>query len=86
MNDTHSGRAGAAYFTNVKLRGPILYHELECAIGVLESADGSRSIGVASPSGGNTDGLALWSLHVDGAHVPGLFTIVNGRFEPEPEV
>lgn len=84
MIDTHAGRAAAVFYASIKLAGPVLYHELTCAIGVLESADGNRSIVVALPSGGNMDGLALWILHVRGADVPGWYVIVDGAFVLEP--
>jgi hypothetical protein len=37
-------------------------------------------IGLASEIGRNEDGLALWSLHVHGADVPGHCVIIDGRF------
>jgi hypothetical protein len=43
------------------------------------------ALGVATPAGGNTGGLALWALCVQGAELPGLFVSVDGRFIPNGE-
>jgi hypothetical protein len=39
-------------------------------------------IGIASAIGRTEGGLAVWSLNIDGADVPGRWIIVDGRFVP----
>jgi hypothetical protein len=39
-------------------------------------------IGMASAIGRTECGLAVWSLNMDGADVPGRWIIIDGRFVP----
>ena len=70
------------YFTNASASGPIRYGQLPGSIGVLEALDKPMPIGMASAIGRTEGGLAVWSLNVDGADVPGRWVIVDGRFVP----
>jgi hypothetical protein len=52
------------------------------SIGVLEALDKPMPIGMASAIGQTEGGLAVWSLNVDGADVPGRWVIIDRRFVP----
>jgi hypothetical protein len=68
------------YFTDACTRGPVHCSQLPDRIGVLEAAENTRPIGIASEIGRTHAGLAVWSLRVHGADVPGRWVIVDGRF------
>jgi hypothetical protein len=70
------------YFTNASGPGPVRYGQLPGSIGVLEAPDKPMPIGLASAVGRTEGGLAVWSLNVDSADVPGRWVIVDGRFVP----
>jgi hypothetical protein len=70
------------YFTNASTSGPVRYGQLPGSIGVLEAPDKPMPIGMASQIGRTEGGLAVWSLNVDGADVPGRWVIIDGRFVP----
>ena len=70
------------YFTNASGPGPVRYGQLPGSIGVLEAPDKPMPIGMASAIGRTEGGLAVWSLNVDGADVPGRWVIIDGRFVP----
>jgi hypothetical protein len=70
------------YFTNASVAGPVRYGQLPGSIGVLEALDKPMPIGMASTIGRTEGGLAVWSLNVDGADVPGRWVIIDGRFVP----
>ena len=70
------------YFTNASGPGPVRYGQLPGSIGVLETLDKPMPIGIASAIGRTEGGLAVWSLNVDGADVPGRWVIIDGRFVP----
>ena len=69
-------------FTNASGPGPVRVGQLPGSIGVLEALDKPMPIGMASQIGRTEDGLAVWSLNVDGADVPGRGVIIDGRFVP----
>jgi hypothetical protein len=69
-------------FTNASASGPVRYGQLPGSIGVLEALDKPMPIGMASQIGRTEGGLAVWSLNVDGAEVPGRWVIIDGRFVP----
>ena len=77
-----SQASGAGYFTNASASGPVRYGQLPGSIGVLEALDKPMPIGMASAIGRTEGGLAVWSLNVDGADVPGRWVIIDGRFVP----
>jgi hypothetical protein len=70
------------YFTNASGPGPVRYGQLPGSIGVLEAPDQPMPIGMASATGRTEGGLAVWSLNVVGADVPGRWVIIDGRFVP----
>jgi len=73
------------YFTNCgPERGPVRYHELPGAIGVLEAPDRHMPIGMAFEVGRTADGLAVWRLVIDGDDIPGRWVIVDREFRPAP--
>jgi hypothetical protein len=70
------------YFAHISLTGPVRGGRLPGSIGVLEALDKPVPIGIASAIGRTKGGLAVWSLNVDGAEVPGRWVIIDGRFVP----
>jgi hypothetical protein len=70
------------YFTNASGLGLVRYGQLPGSIGVLQAPDKPMPIGMASAIGRTEGGLAVWSLNVDGADVPGRWVIIDGRFVP----
>jgi hypothetical protein len=69
-----------AYFTNIGIAGPVRSGQLPGSIGVLESLDKPMPIEIASEVGRTERGLAVWSLRVRGADVPGRWVIIDRRF------
>ncbi|MFI5458518.1 MAG: hypothetical protein ACHRXM_24055 [Isosphaerales bacterium] len=55
-------------------------HHIAESIAVLEALDKPMPIGIASAIGRTEGGLAVWSLRVHGADLPGRWVIVDGRF------
>jgi hypothetical protein len=68
------------YFTHVSVAGPVRYGQVPGAIGVLEALDQPMPIRMASEIGRTEGGLAVWDLHVHGAHVAGRWVLVDRRF------
>ena len=68
------------YFSNVGGPGPVRYRQIPRSVAVLDRLHGGTPIGKASADGRTDDDLAVWSLHVDGADVPGRWLIVDRRF------
>jgi hypothetical protein len=63
-------------------RGRVLFRQLPWLIGIIECPEKPAPVGTASDRGRTDDGLALWSLKVRGADVPGWFVIIDGQFVP----
>ena len=63
-------------------RRPIRCGQLPGSIGALEALDRPMPIKIASEIGRTEGGLAVWSLNVDGADVPGRWVIIDRRFVP----
>jgi hypothetical protein len=83
LTDHEPGRAmSPAYFTNISASWPVRYDQLPGSIGVLEALDKPMPIGMASTIGWTEGDLAIWSLRVHGADVPGRWVIVDRRFVP----
>jgi hypothetical protein len=75
------------YYTTASKKGRVRYNQISWTIGVGDSGGYPVPIGQANQVGKSDDGLALWTLRVSGADVPGRFIIVDGRFvEFEPDV
>jgi hypothetical protein len=71
------------YFTNMGPgSGPILWRDGLVAIGVLEALGARTPIGMALLAGSDEHGLALWTLTVSRAEVPGLWVVVDRQFRP----
>jgi hypothetical protein len=71
------------YFTNAgPARGPLLYGTTPEAIGVLDAPGKLIPIGIAQCIGQDAAGLALWSLSVHGADMPGRWVVVDREFHP----
>ena len=70
------------YFSPINLDGPVTYGKLPGSIGVLESLDNPRPIGMASCRGWGLDGLAVWTLQIGGQQIPGQWVIIDRRFRP----
>jgi hypothetical protein len=71
----------ACYFTNIgPTKGPLRYRDVPGAIGVLESPDNPMPIGMAMCRGWDRAGLAVWTLTIRGADVPGRWIIVDREF------
>jgi hypothetical protein len=71
------------YFTNAgPERGPVRYHHLPSAIGVLAAPDRHMPIGMAFEIGRTADGLAVWRLVIDGDDIQGRWVIVDREFRP----
>jgi hypothetical protein len=68
------------YFTNIGVADPVRPGQLPGSIGVLESLDKPMPLGIASEIGRTERGLAVWSLRVHGADVPGRWVIIDRRF------
>jgi hypothetical protein len=78
-----SGHAmSQVYFTNASGPGRVRYSQRPGSIGVLEALDEPMPIGMASEIGRTEGGLAVWSLHFQGADVPGRWVIVDQLFVP----
>ena len=68
------------YYTSALTRVRLGFGQVPFAVGVYETADHPRQIGIALPSGRTHDGSVTWSLEVRGVAVPGMFVIVDGVF------
>ena len=73
---TIPGEFDTLAFVSKKLRAVCA----DIEIAVLESPQRPLPIGAAKEIGMTSKGVAVWNLRVHGENVPGLFTIVDGRF------
>jgi hypothetical protein len=72
-----------AYYTPLGPRnGPLRYPDAPAAIGVLESRDNPKPVGLASAVGWDDDGVAVWRLTICGAELPGSWIVVDREFRP----
>ena len=62
--------------------GPVRFGQLPGSIGVLKALDKPMPSGMASLIGRTEGGLAVWSLNVHGADVPGRWIMIARRFVP----
>jgi hypothetical protein len=69
-----------SYFTNAIIQGPVRCVPTRWKIAVHESRYKRDMIGVALKVGTTRMRTPVWSLKVRGAHVPGKFIVVEGRF------
>ena len=70
-----------AYFANTgPARGPYLWKDANAAIGVLKARDKLMPIGMATSTGPDGAGLALWRLTIGGVEQPGLWRVVDREF------
>jgi hypothetical protein len=75
-------RSDGLYFAHINLDGPVTFGKLPRSIGVLESPDNPRPIGMASCRGWGLDGLAVWTLLIGGQAIPGHWVIIDREFRP----
>jgi hypothetical protein len=68
------------YYTSALSRVRVHLGQVPFAVGVFESPDHARQIGIAMVGGRTGDGLVQWCLEVRGIPVPGAFVIVDGAF------
>jgi hypothetical protein len=68
------------YFTNASNKGRVRYRHLADSIGVMESPDNPMPVGMVSAIDRTEDRVAVWSLRVHGADVPGRRVIVDRKF------
>ena len=74
----------ATYYANVgPVRGSAMYRDTPPTAGVLESPDNPTPIGQAIETGWTENGVALWRLTVQGAAVPGRWSIIDRQFIPQ---
>jgi hypothetical protein len=68
------------YFTDASTKGRVFFAQLPWVIGVIEEPNTRLLVGTAMRRGRSADGLALWSLKVRGADIPGRWVIIDGMF------
>ena len=68
------------YFTDASTKGRVFFAQLPWVIGIIEEPNTRLLVGTAMKRGRTADGLALWSLKVRGADIPGRWVIVDGMF------
>jgi hypothetical protein len=72
-----------SYYANAgPARGPSRYGDVPGAVGVLEALEKPMPIGMALCVGWDTAGLAVWTLTVHGADLPGRWVVVDREFRP----
>jgi hypothetical protein len=69
------------YFTLASRKGFVGWRQFPFPLCVVESPEKSEMIGLAAEVGLTRNLRAVWQLQVRGLDVPGLFTLVDGRFE-----
>ena len=70
------------YYTRASKSGSVRWKQFPLPLIVVESPDSRDMVGIATEVGVTDNWRALWALRVKGADVPGLFVLVDGRFEP----
>jgi hypothetical protein len=73
------------YLTNISGSGPVRYGRFPGSIGILGAPDQPMPIGIASCTGWDSDGLAVWRLTIHGVDVPGQWLIIDREFRPVKE-
>jgi hypothetical protein len=68
------------YFTDASTKGRVFFAQLPWVIGIIEEPNARLLVGTAMRRGQTADGLALWSLKVRGADIPGRWVIIDGMF------
>jgi hypothetical protein len=69
-------------FAHISYRGPVKYGQVPSAICVLEAIDQFMPIGEATCRSWDESGLAVWTLRIGKAEIPGRWVIVDSEFNP----
>jgi hypothetical protein len=70
------------YFADASTRDRVRYRKMPRVVGVFGSPDRLLMIGIGRKIGRAGDDIAVWSLRIGAAEVPGYWTIIDGKFVP----
>jgi hypothetical protein len=69
------------YLAQISQKGPVKYGDVPSASGVLEVIDNLMPIGEAQCKTWDERGLAVWTIRIGQAEIPGCWVIFDREFQ-----